>query len=307
MSKMPEKVRAQRNAIVQSFIDNLDNGGLKFVQEWALAPSPFNPLTGNVYRGCNRTNLRAIAQIRGISDPRWLTWRQIQNAGLRVKRGARSAAIEKWKRFTYERAVEGTDATETRVGLACVGYYNVFSATDVIGLPAWEPPTRRALPESEVTQVADALIASSRCPVVENDEPSAYYSIDRDTIHLPSRELFLGADATRAQHFVRTLSHEMVHSTIVPLHRTVTDRAFEELVAELGAVMLTDALGLAIILDASDANFSQHASYLRSWSRGLKDRPQSLWNAAARADAAVEYLVGRYANGGAHDTANSPN
>lgn len=305
MPKMPPKVANQRHEIVKSFVDNLNTRGLPYIQEWAAGTLPFNPISGNTYRGVNRINLRSIGHLRGTDDPRWLTWRQIQNAGYRVKKGARSAAVEKWKPFAFERALPETGETETRTGIACVGYYNVFNGRDVIGLPAWEVQLEE-MPENDVIRIADNLIASSRCPVIEDTEGRAYYRPAEDLIHIPDRGLFLGSVDMRAQHFTRTLAHEMTHSTVVPLQRDASDYAREELVAELGAVMLTTALGLAITLDASDQLWSQHAVYLRSWAQNITDKPQALWAAATQADKATEYLLANYhrqLEGGTIDTA----
>lgn len=304
MPKMPAKVKHQRDEIVTSFVNNLETKGLPFVQEWASGTLPFNPLTGNTYRGVNRVNLRSIASMRHVTDPRWLTWQQIQKAGYRVRKGARSAAVEKWKAFEFERAIEGSDETQKCRGLNCVGYYNVFNCSDVQGMPEWQPQTQE-MPQTAVMDIADRLIASSRCPVIEDDEARAYYRPSEDIVHMPSRGLFLGSTDTRAQHFVRVLAHEMTHSTALPLQRDTTAYDYEELVAELGAVLLTNALGLAIALDVSDPYFTQHAAYLNSWVSNLKDKPNALWGASAQADRATGYLLENYRNGGADDTADA--
>ena len=60
--------------------------------------------------------------------------------------------------------------------------------------------------------------------------------------------------------------------------------AEEELVAEIGAAFLCADLGLANIPRPD------HAAYIASWLKILKDDPRAILTAAAKAQQAVDYL-----------------
>jgi antirestriction protein ArdC len=96
---------------------------------------------------------------------------------------------------------------------------------------------------------------------------------------------------------VAVLSHEATHWT-APAHRVGRDlsryhkdrseRAREELIAELGSCFLCADLGIVPELEPRP----DHASYLHSWMRVLKDDKRAIFQAAAHAQRAVTYLHG---------------
>ena len=290
MKPLPPKVSAQRKEVVDAVIKQLDNNNLQWLQEWAAGDAPQNAITGNAYRGVNRVSLGFAARAHGYTDPRWVTFRQAQQMGWHIRKGAKSRPIEKWKSY---RIPSLDPDQEDRIAIACVGYYNVFSLEDVPDAPTYDPDIP-ALSRSDVTDIADRLIATSRCDVRETTEGRACYSPAYDRITIPDRRLFLGSDDIRASNFVRTLAHEMGHSTMVPLARAHDDYAREELVAELTAVFTCGDLGLQVSYDEGDLHFRQHAAYLKSWASHLKDQPHALFTAAALADKASAYILDRY-------------
>ena len=62
-------------------------------------------------------------------------------------------------------------------------------------------------------------------------------------------------------------------------------RAFEELIAEIGAAMLCAQLGMA------STEREDHASYVASWIKGLKGDKRAIFRAAAAAQAASELIL----------------
>ena len=290
--QLPTRISEQRAQTVEAVISAMENKGLRWLQEWQAGALAHNAISENAYRGINRLHLTFAAHVRGYDDPRWCTFRQAQTQGWKVKKGARSYAVEKWKSYRVERQDDdGNDTSYT--GLACVGYYSVFNLCEVEGAPAYDSHLPALTPNS-VTAIADGLIASSRCPVYETQEGRAYYSPARDDIHMPDRRLFVGDNAYRAQNFVRTLAHEMTHSTMAVTHRDTSDYAFEELIAELGSMFVCADLHVPAVYDEGDPHFEQHAAYLKSWLSHFTDKPDTLFSAAARADLAAAYICERY-------------
>ena len=120
----------------------------------------------------------------------------------------------------------------------------------------------------------------------------AAYSPSEDLIIMPKIEQFnnsVGYDHGKA-HYWATLWHEVVHWTGHKnrLNRTLTGRfgdpdyAFEELIAELGTTFLCASMGIKGEL--------QHASYIKSWLKILKNDPDRLWEASRHADDAHKYI-----------------
>jgi len=96
-----------------------------------------------------------------------------------------------------------------------------------------------------------------------------------------------------AKSYYATLTHEITHWTRHPsrLSREFGRKkwgdegyAKEELVAELGAAFL--CADLELTLEARD----DHASYIASWLKALKDDKRAVFHAAAHAQRAVDFL-----------------
>jgi antirestriction protein ArdC len=98
-----------------------------------------------------------------------------------------------------------------------------------------------------------------------------------------------------AESFYQTLGHETCHWT---RHPTRLDREFgrkrwgdegyaaEELVAELGSAFLSADLGL------TPEPREDHAAYIESWLRVLKNDKRAIFTAAAHAERAAVFLHG---------------
>ena len=94
--------------------------------------------------------------------------------------------------------------------------------------------------------------------------------------------------------YYSVLGHEHVHWTGAEhrLNRDLQNRfgtdsyAREELIAELGSAFLSGHLGIAV------EPRPDHAAYLASWLRVLRNDARALVTAAAKAQQAVDFLIG---------------
>lgn len=68
---------------------------VRMEKEWAAMETPYNVISGRKYRGTNKFFLYLQSQERlpegEIPDPRWATFKQIQDAGWKVKRVQRDS------------------------------------------------------------------------------------------------------------------------------------------------------------------------------------------------------------------------
>ena len=168
--------------------------------------------------------------------------------------------------------------------------YTVFNVDQIEGLPAhYYAIASGAENPDERDERAEAFFAATRAKI-ETGGNSAYYRIDTDHIQMPAFESFVDA-----QRYYATLAHESIHWT---RHEDRLDRSFgrkrfgdegyarEELVAELGAAFLCADLGLALE-DRDD-----HAAYIGSWLKVLKNDKRAIFSAAAHAQRAADFLHG---------------
>ncbi|MCX7143756.1 MAG: zincin-like metallopeptidase domain-containing protein, partial [Proteobacteria bacterium] len=110
-----------------------------------------------------------------------------------------------------------------------------------------------------------------------------------DKIMLPCEELFADRESMLA-----VLLHEICHSTAHKkrANRDLSGRmgspsySFEELIAELGAMMLYSSTGLT----PSEHQVRQSAAYMKGWAEVLKQDPSKILKAASAAQKAVAYI-----------------
>lgn len=169
------------------------------------------------------------------------------------------------------------------------------------------PPSRRPKQHRPLKQaISDALSAAPAQPLPERLAAAeqhlatwpvpvltaanqAYYLPSRDQIHLPPQQAFHSPEA-----FLATWAHEQIHSTghssrlnrdgITgghPPHSAAYAR--EELIAELGAFLLTQRLSIG-------SEITQHAAYLSHWATLLGQGPSQLRSVLAEASRAVQLL-----------------
>lgn len=288
---------------------SMESDGLDWVRPWASLELPRNGASGNKYHGRNICHLLHSSKAFGYTDPRWYTFNQIKEQGYHLRKGEKSTFIEKWglRRFVTGQDDDGQDVYAT-VPVFQRAFY-LFNGEQIEGIDEWQDAGRRDEQTVEHTDertdaIISRLIESSRCPVSEGAD-EAYYSPSHDEIRVPDRRLFRSDGAS--QSFLRTLVHEMAHSTAKVFDRPVKNRigsegyAKEELVAELASVFVSSELGFSLVFsedvrgDDLKARFAEnHLAYLQHWKGHIKDDPDAFFKAATKASEAADYLLARY-------------
>jgi antirestriction protein ArdC len=136
---------------------------------------------------------------------------------------------------------------------------------------------------------AESFFARTRASI-QHGGSSAFYSLDRDIVQMPELQTFRDRES-----YYATLAHETTHWT---RHESRLNRdlgrkrfadagyAMEELVAEIGAAFLCADLGI------TPETRDDHAAYIASWLKVLKDDKRAIFTAASHAQKAADYLHG---------------
>jgi antirestriction protein ArdC len=258
----------------------------------ADATLPLNVASGRHYRGVNVLCLWADARQRGYGSAVWGTYRQWQELGAQVRKGERAAPVVLWKEVVRGVARTATDASEDvdddgqKKRLVAKGYW-VFNAAQVEG---YSPPATPRLSEGErVTAAEDFLFGLGAD--IRHAGGQAYYRTGEDYIQMPPFAAFHSAAG-----YYGTLAHELTHWTGAGdrLARDLKNRfgteayAAEELVAELGAAFQLARLGL------SSQPRPDHAAYVASWLKLLRNDTRAIFTAAGKAQQAVDWLEMRH-------------
>jgi len=168
--------------------------------------------------------------------------------------------------------------------------YTVFNVEQIDGLPErfYAKPEPKGEPVARIER-ADSFFAATGAEIVHGGS-KAYYIPQRDSIHMPCIDCFRDAES-----YYATLAHEATHWTRHPsrLNRELGRKRFgdegyamEELVAELGSAFLSADLELTPELR------DDHAAYIASWIKVLKNDKRAIFAAASYAQRAVDFLHG---------------
>lgn len=253
------------------------------------------PLRANgiPYRGINIVMLWGSAMDRGFAAPLWLTYKQAQELGGQVRKGEKGSLVVYANKITRTETDEATGEEQER-DIPFMKGYTVFNAEQVDGLPAHfyavQAPTLDPVARIEH---AERFFAATGADVRHGGN-QAYYTAGADRVQMPPFETFRDAES-----YYATLAHELTHWT---KHKARLDRDFgrkkwgdegyamEELVAELGAAFLSADLEL------TPEPRADHAAYIASWLKVLKDDKRAIFSAAAHAQRAADYLAGLQPN-----------
>lgn len=270
--------------IAASLIQLLEAGATPWRREWDPATSAHhcNLLTGRPYGGANPVLLTLGLHLRGSELPYWCGFAEAKAAGLFPRRGSRAVHVLRPQKRQSKPAVQPSplpldpdpSSPPPRVWMS-FRPMPLFNAADLDGpgLDALLDKRRRAAgldqrPEPERLARAEAALSAWPVPV-DHGFAGASYSPGHDRIALPARRAFHSSGA-----YYATWAHEAVHSTGHPTRlrrdlsgdHTTAAYAREELVAELGAVLLGDRLEIG-------SDTMNHAAYLGSWIALLRESP----------------------------------
>ena len=278
--------------VTETIIAQLEQGVRPWQQPWSgehAGGRIARPLrfTGQPYKGINVLMLWDATLRHGFASPVWCTYNQAKAAGGQVKAGSKGSLVVYADRLT--KTETGDDGEAGDRDIYFMKGYTVFNLDQVEGLAAdrYRPAELPPAEPMERIAGADRFFAQTGADVRHGGN-RAYYSPATDFVQMPHFEAFCDAESHAA-----TLAHELTHWTKHParLDRDFGRQRFgdegyarEELVAEIGSAFLCCDLGITPEIR------DDHAAYLASWLRVLRDDKRAIFQAAAHAQRAADYL-----------------
>jgi antirestriction protein ArdC len=277
--------------VTERIINDLEQGIRPWMKPWNAehaAGRITRPLrhNGMPYRGMNVLLLWGEAMSKGFAAPIWMTYKQAQELGGNVRKGEHGSLVVYANTFTKTETSD--DGQDIEREIPFLKGYTVFNVEQVDGLPShYYAKPENPLPLTERIETADAFMKATGA-TIRHGGNSAYYAPARDTIQMPCFEAFKDKES-----YYSTVLHELTHWT---KHETRLNRDFgrqrfgdqgyarEELVAELGAAFL--CADLVITPEIRE----DHAAYLDHWLSVLKEDKRAIFNAAAHAQRAADFL-----------------
>ena len=280
--------------ITNQIVAELEKGVRPWLKPWNAEHSAgriTRPLRGNgiPYRGINVVMLWSEALEKGYVAPIWMTFKQAIELKACVRKGEKGSLVVYADKITRT-DTDAATGEENEFAIPFMKGYTVFNVEQIDGLSEhfYGKPEPRAHAVPRI-KLADSFFAATGANVVHGGSRACYIP-STDNIHMPCIDFFRDAES-----YYATLAHETTHWT---KHTSRLNREFgrkrfgdegyamEELVAELGSAFLSADL------DLTPEVRGDHASYVASWLKVLKNDKRAIFTAASHAQRAVDFLHG---------------
>lgn len=279
--------------VTNRIIADLEQGELTWLKPWSsgnMEGRIIRPLRHNglPYSGINVLMLWSAAVESGYASPFWMTFKQAQELGAHVRKGEQGSLVVYANTIT--KTEEGENGQDEERKIPFMKGYTVFNVEQIEGLPEhYAAKPEAVIDAAQRIDHAESFFAATGADIRHGGN-SAHYSGGTDHVQMPVFEAFRSPES-----YYATLAHELTHWT---KHPKRLDRDFgrkkwgdqgyarEELVAELGAAFLCADLAL------TPEPGMDHASYIQSWLKVLKEDKRAIFSAAAHAQRAADFLHG---------------
>jgi len=276
-------------AVTDRIISIIERGVLPWRKNWSAGSGmPKNLVSKKEYRGVNIFLLSAMP----FSSPYWLTYKQATDLGGYVKRGEKSTPVIFWKMLDGHNQ-ESEEEARSSVRIPLLRQYHLFSVEQCEGIEV--PPDREETvnPFTPIERAEQIIAGYKDRPEIHYGGNRAFYRVSDDRVQMPHEYTF-----DRSESFYHICFHELSHSS-GSAHRLARKEVIErnefgseeysaeEICADLSASMLCGVAGI------SNETIEQSASYIDGWLSVLRKDKKAIIVAAARAQAAADYILGR--------------
>lgn len=306
------KTKESNTSFFDSVIETILNIDL---QEWehfaknAQIGFPYNPISNVTYKGSNVFYLILSMVQNGYSTPNFATYNQIVSIGGNLK-GQKSTPIQKYiaeyvnkknpkKKISPAEYKELTkEEKENYIFRAYLKNFFLFNFDQInnindidlskLDLAKNEDLTQDFETDQDIEEWLKALQDEKEMKIERRPIAKACYFPMSDYIQIPTNEIF-----KNEVFYYSTTFHEIIHWTgnVNRLDRLKLSRfgskdyAFEELVAEIGAMLLCFDFGIV-------GGFFNSCAYLKSWLNKTEHQEKSkiLENAFILSQQAVKFL-----------------
>ena len=283
--------------VTDQIVASLETGIRPWMKPWSgehAAGRITRPLRGNgiPYQGINVLMLWGAAMEKGYSAPIWMTFKQALALGGSRPQGRARQPCRLCVDIHAAPKPTRRPARNPERDIPFLKGYTVFNVEQIDGLPAhFLAPAEPRLDPVQRIDHAERFFAATGA-TVRHGGNRAFYTHQRPIMcRCRTFETFRDAES-----YYATLAHELTHWTRHPsrLAREFGRKRFgdegyamEELVAELGAAFLSADL------DLTPEPRPDHAAYIASWLKALKNDKRAIFTAASYAQRAADFLTGK--------------
>ena len=269
-------------AVTDRIIAQMEQGIIPWEKPWISCGKAISHATGKPYSLLNQMLLGRPGE--------YLTFKQCQEAGGRVRKGEKSSMVVFWKWIEQK-----DEETGEKKEVPFLRYYNVFHIDQCEGISAKHTQETTFPDGADTLTTAQDIIydylSREGVKMTHTEGDQAFYRPATDEVVLPIRKQFIST-----AEYYSTVFHELTHSTGHPsrLNRLTRPSFFgtedyskEELVAEIGASALVNYVGLE-----TTNSLRNNTAYIQNWLTVLKGDKRFIVSASGKAEKAVNLILG---------------
>ena len=306
-------------------IAGLDEKGLNWFKSWTNEGGqeilPLNHKTGYEYKGINVFICYMEAMHKGYSSNEWIGYKQAMDMGNPVRKDQAKEYTELvlWYKMYFDKETDKwiywsvfkklsakltkkqiKERFSDRLFPKVTYVYHIEQLTNPVKpkyLPEPKPVVKGDTfnPIKEAEKVYENM---AQKPSLNHGGGRAYYNPPMHHVQMPNKDTFNASGKIVEDDYYKTLYHELMHSTghqDLLNRKTLTgvasfgDETYsqEELVAEIGAMMMVSKLNLK----PSD-NVTNSKAYINGWVKHLKNHKKEVLFACSQAQKGVQFILG---------------
>ena len=299
VQKKKNKNDAMKQRWFEQFAENIENQKMPWQKPWKSSSKPMKGMPHNIssgknYRGSNIMSTLLYKSSNGFEDMRFGTRKQLIDAGYSIRglKNGTGCPIVFLNQVKKTEKDKNGDEVERFIWISrWYEVWNVEACENYDDMPQEETEGDEEGPSnSEMIDMYNIYCQNAGVRQRRGGD-GAYYNQMRDRIVLPNSEDFDGEIYESMVAF-----HEAAHSTG---HESRLDRldktpfgspeyAFEELVAEFTALLVTLSLGGEF---KPMKHHDNSAVYIQGWLKACRDNDKKLTRAFSQAQAACDYIL----------------
>jgi len=252
---------------------------------------PINASTNKRYKGINWLMLNYETEKKEYSKPIFSSYKQWASLKGQVKKGSKGTPIVFYRPIMKPSKFDPTK----EVNAGCIlNYSKVFNIDQVDLTESKYKPDEFKTGKQYSIKLIDDFVKATKVEIKNSSGNGCYYSPSKDFINMELKTNFKDTKESDATiHYYSTLFHELTHSSGHEKRLNRKDKfddhkksyAYEELIAEIGSIFFGYEFNITKTIR------DNHAKYLNSWIKSLKNDYTFLTGATAQAQKAVDYFV----------------
>lgn len=283
-------------------VDGLKKDGLKYFKSFSGYGYPKNALTLKEYNGVNFWSLNIQKRALDFKSNLWATKKAWLSVGATILEGQEKNGRAIFYYSTFKKNVKKNEKQDEKTfAFLKVSYVYNLAQVDLKNStysPAIETPDNKVIDNNEIENFINSI---DGLHLYHTNDGTCHYNLTADKIVMSDKKTFKDTpDNSATGNYYSVLFHELIHWTgaknrlarFEKYKKRFKDNAqleyaHEELIAEIGAVLLSQRFNIQKTVNANNL------AYLKSWISALQNDNKFLISALSQSYRASEFLLNK--------------